>query len=83
MKKIILIKIQFKKLLNDVFVVSQNFYKYYLRIIFDLENNTYVQGYNKKYDLLANNSFKIYLCYFYFSDKYKKLDIKLYSAFKN
>ncbi|WP_348736936.1 spiroplasma phage ORF1-like family protein [Spiroplasma endosymbiont of Ammophila pubescens] len=76
-------KNQFEKLLNTMFTVSQNFYKDYLRTIFDLENNTYVQGYNKKYGLLANNGFKIYPRYFYFSDKYKQLDIKLYSAFKN
>ncbi|KAI92344.1 spiroplasma phage ORF1-like family protein [Spiroplasma melliferum] len=76
-------KTQFEKLLNSMFTVSQNFYKDYLRTIFDLENNTYVQGYNKKYGLLANNGFKIYPRYFYFSDKYKQLDIKLYSAFKN
>ncbi|QCO23437.1 Spiroplasmavirus-related protein [Spiroplasma melliferum] len=76
-------KTQFEKLLNGMFTVSQNFYKDYLRTIFDLENNTYVQGYNKKYGLLANNGFKIYPRYFYFSDKYKQLDIKLYSAFKN
>ncbi|WP_338965368.1 MULTISPECIES: spiroplasma phage ORF1-like family protein [unclassified Spiroplasma] len=75
-------KNQFEKLLNSMFTVSQNFYKDYLRTIFDLENNTYVQGYNKKYGLLANNGFKIYPRYFYFSDKYKQLDIKLYSAFK-
>ncbi|WP_424525633.1 spiroplasma phage ORF1-like family protein [Spiroplasma endosymbiont of Glossina fuscipes fuscipes] len=76
-------KNQFERLLNSMFTVSQNFYKDYLRTIFDLENNTYVQGYNKKYGLLANNGFKIYPRYFYFSDKYKQLDIKLYSAFKN
>ncbi|KAF0851388.1 spiroplasma phage ORF1-like family protein [Spiroplasma poulsonii] len=76
-------KSQFEKLLNSMFTVSQNFYKDYLRTIFDLENNTYVQGYNKKYGLLANNGFKIYPRYFYFSDKYNQLDIKLYSAFKN
>ncbi|WP_338966014.1 spiroplasma phage ORF1-like family protein [Spiroplasma endosymbiont of Sarcophaga carnaria] len=76
-------KNQFEKLLNSMFTVSQNFYKDYLRTIFDLENDTYVQGYNKKYGLLANNGFKIYPRYFYFSDKYNQLDIKLYSAFKN
>ncbi|KAF0851127.1 plectrovirus-related protein [Spiroplasma poulsonii] len=76
-------KSQFEKLLNSMFTVSQNFYKDYLRTIFDLENNTYVQGYHKKYGLLANNGFKIYPRYFYFSDKYNQLDIKLYSAFKN
>ncbi len=78
-----MIKSQFEKLLNSMFTVSQNFYKDYLRTIFDLENNTYVQVYNKKYGLLANNGFKIYPRYFYFSDKYNQLDIKLYSAFKN
>ncbi len=66
-----------------MFTVSQNFYKDYLRTIFDLENDTYVQGYNKKYGLLANNGFKIYPRYFYFSDKYKLLDFKMYSAYKN
>ncbi len=66
-----------------MFTVSQNFYKDYLRTIFDLENNTYTQGYNKKYGLLANNGFKIYPRYFYFSDKYKSLDFKMYSAYKN
>ncbi len=71
-------KNQFEKLLNSMFTVSQNFYKDYLRTIFDLENNTYTQGYNKKYGLLANNGFKIY-----FSDKYKSLDFKMYSAYKN
>ncbi|KAI92693.1 spiroplasma phage ORF1-like family protein [Spiroplasma melliferum] len=76
-------KSQFERLLNSMFTVSQNFYKDYLRTIFDLENNTYVKGYNKKYGLLANNGFKIYPRYFYFSDKYNQLDIKLYSAFKN
>nr|CAK98475.1 plectrovirus spv1-c74 orf 1 n-terminal and c-terminal truncated protein [Spiroplasma citri] len=76
-------KLQFDKLLNSVFKISQKFYTNYLRTIFDLENNTYVQGYNKKYGLLVNNGFKIYPRYFYFSDKYKQLDIKLYSAFKN
>ncbi|QCO23817.1 Spiroplasmavirus-related protein [Spiroplasma melliferum] len=76
-------KNQFEKLLNSMFTVSQNFYKDYLRTIFDLENNTYVQGYNKKYGLLANNGFKIYPRYFYFSDKYNQLNIKLYSAYKN
>ncbi len=76
-------KNKFEKLLNSMFTISQNFYKDYLRTIFDLENNTYVQGYNKKYGLLANNGFKIYPRYFYFSDKYNQLDIKLYSAFKN
>ncbi len=76
-------KNQFEKLLNSMFTVSQNFYKDYLRTIFDLENNTYTQGYNKKYGLLANNGFKIYPRYFYFSDKYKSLDFKMYSAYKN
>ncbi len=76
-------KSQFEKLLNSMFTVSQNFYKDYLRTIFDLENKTYVQGYNKKYGLLVNNGFKIYPRYFYFSDKYNQLDIQLYSAFKN
>ncbi|APE75784.1 plectrovirus-related protein [Spiroplasma citri] len=76
-------KLQFNKLLNSMFKISQKFYTNYLRKIFDLENNTYVQGYNKKYGLLVNNGFKIYPRYFYFSDKYKQLDIKLYSAFKN
>ncbi len=76
-------KNQFEKLLNSMFIVLKNFYKDYLRTIFDLENNTYVQGYNKKYGLLANNCFKIYLRYFYFSDKYKSLDFKMYSAYKN
>nr|CAK99769.1 plectrovirus spv1-r8a2b orf 1 n-terminal and c-terminal truncated transmembrane protein [Spiroplasma citri] len=76
-------KLQFDKLLNSMFMISQKFYTNYLRTIFDLENNTYVQGYNKKYGLLVNNGFKIYPQYFYFSDKYKQLDIKLYSAFKN
>nr|WP_281042311.1 DUF3688 family protein [Spiroplasma citri] len=76
-------KLQFDKLLNSMFMISQKFYTNYLRTIFDLENNTYVQGYNKKYGLLVNNGFKIYPRYFYFSDKYKQLDIKLYSAFKN
>ncbi len=66
-----------------MFTVSQNFYKDYLRTIFDLENNTYKQGYSKKYGLLANNGFKIYPRYFYFSDKYKLLDFKMYSAYKN
>ncbi len=76
-------KNQFEKLLNSMFAVSQNFYKDYLRTMFDLNNNTHTQGYNKKYGLLANNGFKIYPRYFYFSDKYNQLDIKLYSAFKN
>ncbi|QJU61776.1 spiroplasma phage ORF1-like family protein [Spiroplasma citri] len=76
-------KLQFDKLLNSMFKISQKFYTNYLRTIFDLENNTYVQGYNKKYGLLVNNGFKIYPRYFYFSDKYKQLDIKLYSSFKN
>ncbi len=76
-------KTQFEKLLNSMFAVSQNFYKYYLRTIFDLNNNTYTQGYNKKYGLLANNGFKIYPRYFYFSDKYNQLDFKMYSAYKN
>ncbi len=76
-------KNQFEKLLNSMFTVSKNFYKDYLRTIFDLENNTYAQGYNKKYGLLANNGFKIYPRYFYFSDKYKSLDFKMYSAYKN
>ncbi len=76
-------KNKFEKLLNSMFTVSQNFYKDYLRTIFDLENNTYTQGYNKKYGLLANNGFKIYPRYFYFSDKYKSLDFKMYSAYKN
>lgn len=49
-----------------MFKVSQNFYKNYLQTIFYLENNTYVQEYNKKYGLLANSGFKIYQCYFYF-----------------
>jgi hypothetical protein len=52
-------------------VVFKNFYKDYLRTIFDLENKIYTQRYNKKYDLSANNGFKIYLRYFYFSDKNK------------
>ncbi|AXF96912.1 spiroplasma plectrovirus-related protein [Spiroplasma phoeniceum P40] len=76
-------KLQFDKLLNSMFKISQKFYTNYLRTIFDLENNTYVQDYNKKYGLLVNNGFKIYPRYFYFSDKYKQLDIKLYSVFKN
>ncbi len=76
-------KNQFEKLLNSMFTVSQNFYKDYLRTMFDLNNNTYTQGYNKKYGLLANNGFKIYPRYFYFSDKYKLLDFKMYSAYKN
>ncbi|UZQ30692.1 MAG: DUF3688 family protein [Spiroplasma phoeniceum] len=76
-------KNKFEKLLNSMFTVSQNFYKDYLRTIFDLENNTYTQGYNKKYGLLSNNGFKIYPRYFYFSDKYKLLDFKMYSAYKN
>ncbi len=65
-----------------MFTVSQNFYKDYLRTIIYLENNTYTQGYNKKYGLLANNGFKIYQRYFYFSDKYKSLDFKMYSSYK-
>ncbi|APE74943.1 plectrovirus-related protein [Spiroplasma citri] len=65
-------KLQFDKLLNSMFKISQKFYTNYLRTIFDLENNTYVQGYNKKYGLLVNNGFKIYPRYFYFSDKYKQ-----------
>ncbi len=76
-------KNQFEKLLNSMFAVSQNFYKDYLRTMFDLNNNTHTQGYNKKYGLLANNGFKIYPRYFYFSDKYKLLDFKMYSAYKN
>nr|WP_308686784.1 DUF3688 family protein [Spiroplasma sp. ChiS] len=76
-------KLQFDKLLNSMFKISQKFYTNYLGTIFDLENNTYFQGYNKKYGLLVNNGFKIYPRYFYFSDKYQQLDIKLYSAFKN
>uniref|UniRef100_UPI000C763A16 spiroplasma phage ORF1-like family protein n=2 Tax=Spiroplasma melliferum TaxID=2134 RepID=UPI000C763A16 len=76
-------KSQFERLLNSMFTVSQNFYKDYLRTMFDLDNNTYTQGYNKKYGLLANNGFKIYPRYFYFSDKYKLLDFKMYSAYKN
>ncbi len=76
-------KNQFEKLLNSMFVVSKNFYKDYLRTMFDLNNNTHTQGYNKKYGLLANNGFKIYPRYFYFSDKYKLLDFKMYSAYKN
>ncbi len=61
----------------------KNFYKDYLRTIFDLENNNYTQGYNKNYGLLTNNGFKIYPRYFYFSDKYKSLDFKMHSAYKN
>ncbi len=76
-------KNQFEKLLNGMFTVSQNFYKDYLRTIFDLENNNYTQGYNKNYGLLTNNGFKIYPRYFYFSDKYKSLYFKMYSAYKN
>nr|WP_199558604.1 DUF3688 family protein [Spiroplasma sp. ChiS] len=76
-------KLQFDKLLNSMFKISQKFYTNYLGTIFDLENNTYVQGYNRKYGLLVNNGFKIYPRYSYFSDKYQQLDIKLYSAFKN
>ncbi|ALA98423.1 Spiroplasmavirus-related protein [Spiroplasma kunkelii CR2-3x] len=61
-------KLQFDKLLSSMFNISQKFYTNYLRTIFDLENNTYVQDYNKKYGLLVNNGFKIYPRYFYFSD---------------
>ncbi len=82
-KKFLVSYDKFKELLNSMFVVSKNFYKDYLRTMFDLDNNTYTQGYNKKYGLLANNGFKIYPRYFYFSDKYKLLDFKMYSAYKN
>ncbi|UZQ30645.1 MAG: DUF3688 family protein [Spiroplasma phoeniceum] len=82
-KKFLVSYNKFKELLNSMFVVSKNFYKDYLRTMFDLDNNTYTQGYNKKYGLLANNGFKIYPRYFYFSDKYKSLDFKMYSAYKN
>ncbi|AXF95473.1 spiroplasma plectrovirus-related protein [Spiroplasma phoeniceum P40] len=34
-------KLQFDKLLNSMFKISQKFYTNYLRTIFDLENNTY------------------------------------------
>ncbi|WP_416375061.1 spiroplasma phage ORF1-like family protein [Spiroplasma poulsonii] len=37
-----------------------NFYKDYLRTIFDLENETYIQGYQKKFGLLVSNGFKIF-----------------------
>ena len=66
-----------------MFVVSKNFYKDYLRTMFYFDNNTFTQGYNKKYGILVNNSFKIYSQYFNFSDKYNALDFKLYSAYKN
>ncbi|GAA6238790.1 MAG: hypothetical protein SPLM_09050 [Spiroplasma phoeniceum] len=56
---------------------------WFINLSNDLENNTYTQVYNKKYGLLANNGFKIYPRYFYFSDKYKSLDFKMYSAYKN
>ncbi len=82
-KKFLVSYDKFEELLNSMFVVSKNFYKDYLRIMFDLDNNTYTQAYNKKYGLLANNGFKIYPRYFYFSDKYKLLDFKMYSAYKN
>jgi hypothetical protein len=73
----------FNETLKSILNISQTFYKNYLRTIFDLENKTYTQGYNKKYGLLVNNGFKIYPRYFYFSDKYQNLDIKLYSAYQN
>ena len=55
-----------------MFVVSKNFYEDYLRTMFDLDNNTFTQGWNKKYGLLVNNGFETYALYF-----------KLYSAYKH
>ena len=51
--------------------------------MFDLNNENYTEVYNKKYGLLVNNCFEIYPGYFYFSDKQKSLDFKLYSFNKN
>lgn len=68
---------------KSVIVLSKEFYKDYLRSLFDLNNNSYVQGQHAKHGLLANNGFKIYPRYFYFSDQYKELDFTLYSAYQN
>ena len=76
------IKYDYQKILNDVFLLSKNFYKEQIRNMFDFNNETFIQGYNKKYGLLINNGFKIYPRYFYFSDKYQNLEIKLFSSYK-
>lgn len=69
--------------IKNLIIISKEFYKDYLRALFDLNNNTYVQGQHAKHGLLANNGFKIYPRYFYFSDQYKNLDFSLYSAYQN
>lgn len=74
---------QFDAAIRNLLNLSKSFYKDYLRILFDMNNKTYVQGYNKEYGLLANNGFKIYPRYFYFSDRYNKLTLNLYSAYQN
>ncbi|PQM29680.1 spiroplasma phage ORF1-like family protein [Spiroplasma poulsonii] len=74
---------KWKNILNSSFKIMNNFYKDYLRTIFDLENETYIQGYQKKFGLLVSNGFKIFPKYFYFSDKYKELDVKIYSSHAN
>ncbi|WP_342189752.1 spiroplasma phage ORF1-like family protein [Spiroplasma endosymbiont of Dilophus febrilis] len=70
-------------IIKNIINISKNFYKDYLRALFDLNNNTYIQGQKANHGLLANNGFKIYPRYFYFSDKYSELDFNLYSAYKN
>ncbi|WP_400248565.1 spiroplasma phage ORF1-like family protein [Spiroplasma sp. ald] len=76
-------KLKWKNILSSSFKIMNNFYKNYLRAMFDLENDTYIQGYNKKFGLLVSNGFKIFPKYFYFSDNYKSLDVKIYSSHAN
>ncbi|WP_339046356.1 spiroplasma phage ORF1-like family protein [Spiroplasma endosymbiont of Colias croceus] len=74
---------EWNNLIKNILVISKGFYRDYIRAIFDMDNNTYVQGYNHEYGLLCNNGFKIYPQYFYYSDKYKNLKVSLYSAYQN
>ncbi|WP_425378589.1 spiroplasma phage ORF1-like family protein [Spiroplasma endosymbiont of Polydrusus pterygomalis] len=76
-------KLKWKNILNSSFKIMNDFYKNYLRVMFDLEGETYIQGYSKKFGLLVINGFKIFPKYFYFSDKYKNLDVKIYSSHAN
>ncbi|MGL5268444.1 MAG: spiroplasma phage ORF1-like family protein [Spiroplasma sp.] len=74
---------EFNTLIANVLTISKDFYKDYIRSLFDSNPDTYVQGYNREYGLIANNGFKIYPQYFYYSDRYKTLNFQLYSSYNN
>lgn len=73
----------FEDLMKNVLIISRDFYKNYIRSLFDTDFRTYVQGFNREYGLIANNGFKIYPQYFYYDDKYNSLKFDLYSSYNN